>query len=91
MTYNICTYLVRRYPLDFARWLLDPEVVNVEIIPTEDLILLQVEDKIIHLEFILEPDPGKSLPLKMLKSWLKLQEKYPKVTIEQIVILPQKY
>ncbi len=86
MTYNICAYLVGKYPLDFARWLFTPEVVNVEVIPTEDLILLQIEAKIIHLEFILQPEPGQSLPLKMLESWLKLQEKYPQATIEQIVV-----
>jgi predicted transposase/invertase (TIGR01784 family) len=92
---NVCKYLAEEYPRDFVRWLLNIESVNVEVLKTElkteplradSLILLQVGNKILHSEFQTLPDYDNPMPFRMLRYWVRLQEKYPSAEIEQVVI-----
>lgn len=92
---NVCKYLAEEYPNDFVRWLLNIESVNVEVLKTElktepvradSLILLQVGNKILHSEFQTLPDYKNPIPFRMLRYWVRLQEKYPSAEVEQVVI-----
>ncbi len=92
---NICKLLATQNPLSFARWLLpqlDPSEAQVlqtelaiEPIRADSLILLQVADTILHLEFERLPQTEPPLPERMLDYWLRLYRRYH-CRIEQAVI-----
>ena len=76
------------------RWLLSLETENINIIKTElipepiradALILLQLAEKILHIEFQTLPQSNKPVPFRMLKYWVTLYDKY-ECEIEQVVI-----
>lgn len=57
---NLCKNLAETYPRDFARWLLNQEPQQIEILKTESIVepircdwiaFLQTENQILHLEF----------------------------------------
>ncbi len=94
---NTCKYLAETYALSFIRWLLNVEPQNVRVLKTEiipkplraeALILLQIDDKIIHLEFQTLPYSDPPIPYRMLKYWTLLYGQYW-CEIEQIVIFLQ--
>ncbi|MGA9383056.1 MAG: hypothetical protein WBV73_30205, partial [Phormidium sp.] len=56
---NISKYLTEKYPAQFVRWLLNKEPENIQVLKTElsvepiradSLILLQIDEQILHLE-----------------------------------------
>ncbi|NEQ57674.1 MAG: Rpn family recombination-promoting nuclease/putative transposase [Moorea sp. SIO4A1] len=91
---NICKYLAEKYPADLIRWLHDIEVTEISVLKTElntepihadSLTLLQTPNQILQWEFQTLPASKPSLPLRMLKYWVRLKEKYD-CPIEQVVI-----
>ncbi|NET82777.1 MAG: DUF4351 domain-containing protein [Moorea sp. SIO1F2] len=91
---NICKYLAENYPADLIRWLHDIEVTEISVLKTElntepihadSLTLLQTPNQILQWEFQTLPVSKPSLPLRMLKYWVRLKEKY-NCPIEQVVI-----
>ncbi|NEO45451.1 MAG: Rpn family recombination-promoting nuclease/putative transposase, partial [Moorea sp. SIO4A3] len=91
---NICKYLAENYPADLVKWLHDIEVTEISVLKTElntepihadSLTLLQTANQILQWEFQTLPASKPSLPLRMLKYWVRLKEKY-NCPIEQVVI-----
>ncbi|NEO05508.1 DUF4351 domain-containing protein [Moorena sp. SIO3I8] len=91
---NICKYLAENYPADLVKWLHDIEVTEISVLKTElntepihadSLTLLQTPNQILQWEFQTLPASKPSLPLRMLKYWVRLKEKYD-CPIEQVVI-----
>mgnify|MGYP000499714909 CR=1 FL=1 len=92
---NICKYLAEQYPAQFVRWLLAKEAENIQVLKTElsvepiradSLILLQIDDQILHLEFQTLPYSQPPLPFRMLQYWVRLQAQYWGQEIVQVVI-----
>ncbi|MCL1474538.1 DUF4351 domain-containing protein [Argonema antarcticum] len=92
---NICKYLAEQYPAQFVRWLLSKEAENIQVLKTElsvepiradSLILLQIDDQILHLEFQTLPYSQPPLPFRMLQYWVRLQAQYWGQEIVQVVI-----
>ena len=57
---NLCKILAETYPRDFARWLLNQEPQQIEILKTElsiepiradSVIFIRTENRILHIEF----------------------------------------
>lgn len=91
---NICKYLAAEYPASFVSWLLNLDTNDILILPTElkldliradSLILLQANNRVLHLEFQTLPTSVPSLPLQMLDYWVRLYRQY-ECPIEQVII-----
>ena len=91
---NICKYLAENYPGDLVKWLHGIDVTEISVLKTElntepihadSLTLLQTPNQILQWEFQTLPASKPSLPLRMLKYWVRLKEKY-NCPIEQVVI-----
>lgn len=91
---NICKYLAEHYPSEFARWLLDEETTDIQVLRTElnvepiradSLTLLQTNNQILHLEFQTQPTSNPPLAFRMLDYWVRLKRQYW-CHIEQVVI-----
>ncbi|MBW4680517.1 MAG: Rpn family recombination-promoting nuclease/putative transposase [Microcoleus vaginatus WJT46-NPBG5] len=91
---NICKYLAEQEPGAFVRWLLSKEVNEIQILKTElsvepiradALILLQIDDQVLHLEFQTLPESKPAIPFRMLDYWVRLRRQYG-TDIEQVVI-----
>lgn len=92
---NICKYLTEKYPAQFVRWLLNKEPENIQVLKTElsvepiradSLILLQIDEQILHLEFQTLPYSQPPLPFRMLQYWVRLQAQFWGKEIVQVVI-----
>jgi predicted transposase YdaD len=92
---NLCKLLPEKYPANFATWVLGTPQTSVEVLKTELSIepiladyvtFLQLEGRILHLEFhsLLESTPP--LPLRMLDYWVRLYRRY-RLPITQVVVL----
>lgn len=82
---NICKYLAEQYPDQFVRWLLSTESENIQVLKTElssepiradSIILLQIDNQILHLEFQTLPASEPPIPFRMLKYWVRLYDQY---------------
>jgi len=88
----VCKFLVETFSEDFARWLLGEAVSLTELSPSElllepiraDVLLLQSEQRVLHLEFQTQPDP--TMPFRMLDYWVRLHRCLPERDIRQVVI-----
>ena len=94
---NLCKILAETYPRDFARWLLNQEPQQIEILKTESIVepircdwiaFLQTENQILHLEFQTIIQLQKPIPLRMLDYYVRLTCTY-QVPIVQVVIFLQ--
>ncbi|MFT0787529.1 Rpn family recombination-promoting nuclease/putative transposase [Synechococcus sp. H55.10] len=94
---NICKYLAERFPEQFARWLMGEVALPVQLLPTElseepmradSVILLGLQQGILHLEFQTDPDP--EIPFRMADYRLRLYRKYPQLSVRQVVIYLRK-
>lgn len=92
---NTCKYLAQKYPAPFVDWLLRESSDNIVVLKTElsaepitadSLILIQIDNKILHIEFQTLPDYRRPMPFRMLQYLVRLQAEYPDKTIEQVVI-----
>jgi predicted transposase/invertase (TIGR01784 family) len=95
---NTCKYLAQTYATNFVRWLLAVDSPNVRVLKTEiipepirsdALILLQLDKKILHLEFQTLPYSDLPIPYRMLNYWTLLYGQYW-CEIEQVVIFLKK-
>ena len=77
----VCKFLVETFSEDFARWLLGEAVSLTELSPSElllepiraDVLLLQSEQRVLHLEFQTQSDP--TMPFRMLDYWVRLHRR----------------
>ncbi len=92
---NTCKYLAQNYPAPFVNWLLSKYSNNIVVLKTElsaepitadSLILLQIDNQILHAEFQTLPDYRRPIPFRMLQYSVRLQAEYPDKDIEQVVI-----
>jgi predicted transposase/invertase (TIGR01784 family) len=93
---NICKFLCKQYPEQYALWLvkdLNPPVrimeseLSNEPVRADSVVFLQARDRILHYEFQVEPLKSEPpLSLRMLDYWVRLYRQY-RMPIEQVVIL----
>ena len=92
---NLCKLLCEKHPDRFASWILGESLEQVEVLKTELSIepiradavtFLQVQGRILHLEFQTKLDSQPPLPLRMLDYWVRLYRLY-RLPITQVVVL----
>ncbi|MDK2412833.1 Rpn family recombination-promoting nuclease/putative transposase [Aphanizomenon sp. 202] len=94
---NVCKILAEKYPLDFANWLLPETVEKIKVLKTElsiepiradSVILLQTNNRILHLEFQTRTKSETPIPLRMLDYFVRLVRQY-NLPVTQVVIFLQ--
>ncbi len=92
---NLCKLLSEKYPEPFASWVLGTEQTDVKVLKTELSIepiradyvtFLQLQGRILHLEFQTKLESTPPLPLRMLDYWVRLYRLY-RLPITQVVVL----
>jgi predicted transposase/invertase (TIGR01784 family) len=92
---NLCKLLSEKYPANFASWVLETPQTNVNVLKTELSIepiradyvtFLQLEGRILHLEFQTKLESTPPLSLRMLDYWVRLYRLY-RLPITQVVVL----
>lgn len=92
---NLCKLLSEKYPDNFASWVLGTPQTNAEVLKTELSIepiradyvtFLQLEGRILHLEFQTRIQSIPPLSLRMLDYWVRLYRLY-RLPVSQVVIL----
>jgi predicted transposase/invertase (TIGR01784 family) len=92
---NLCKLLSEKYPITFASWVLgtpqsDVEVLKIELsiepIRADYVTFLQLQGRILHLEFQTKLESTPPLPLRMLDYWVRLYRLY-RLPVTQIVVL----
>jgi predicted transposase/invertase (TIGR01784 family) len=100
MSYDsILKFMMEEYRQPLLQWLLNSPLeekgellsseLNVEPIRADGIFILEVGQKIVHLEFQTSVQSSPPLPLRMLDYWVRLYRIYEK-PIEQIVIFLRK-
>jgi predicted transposase/invertase (TIGR01784 family) len=93
---NCCKLLAEKYPEQFASWLLGQPVEKVTVLKTElsiepiradSVILLQLEGRILHIEFQVKWDSDPPLPLRFLDYWVRLYRLYRMPIVQVLVLL----
>jgi predicted transposase YdaD len=94
---NLCKILAETYPRDFARWLLNQEPQQIEILKTElsiepiradSVIFIRTENRILHIEFQTTIKSKTPISLRMLDYYVRLTRQY-QVPVTQVVIFLQ--
>ncbi|QLE55283.1 DUF4351 domain-containing protein [Nostoc sp. TCL26-01] len=92
---NLCKLLSEKHPETFASWVLGTPQTVVKVLKTELSIepiradyvtFLQLEGRILHLEFQTQLESTPPLPLRMLDYWVRLYRLY-RLPITQVVVL----
>ncbi|AFZ30780.1 hypothetical protein Glo7428_2261 [Gloeocapsa sp. PCC 7428] len=92
---NLCKLLSEKYPAVFASWVLGTPQTEVKVLKTELSIepiradyvtFLQLQGRILHLEFQTVIASTPPLPLRMLDYWVRLYRLY-RLPITQVVVL----
>ena len=92
---NLCKLLSEKYPTNFASWVLNTPQTDVEVLKTElsiepiradSVTFLQLQGRILHLEFQTQWQSNPPLPLRMLDYWVRLYRLY-RLPITQVVVL----
>lgn len=92
---NLCKLLSEKYPERFASWILGNESTSVKVLKTElsiepiradSVTFLQLQERILHLEFQTKLESQPPLPLRMLDYWVRLHRLY-RLPITQVVVL----
>ncbi|WP_017652720.1 DUF4351 domain-containing protein [Fortiea contorta] len=92
---NLCKLLSEKHPTTFASWVLGTPQKSVTVLKTELSIepiradyvtFLQLEGRILHLEFQTKLESTPPLPLRMLDYWVRLYRLY-RLPITQVVVL----
>ncbi|AFZ50643.1 DUF4351 domain-containing protein [Dactylococcopsis salina] len=92
---NLCKLLSEKYPTNFASWVLKTPQTDVEVLKTElsiepiradSVTFLQLQGRILHLEFQTQWRSKPPLPLRMLDYWVRLYRLY-RLPITQVVVL----
>lgn len=94
---STCKFIACEFSEDIASWLLGqritltelkPSELSVEPIRADNLIFLQSDDLILHLEF--QTNTDENLPFRILDYRLRLYRLYPQKTVIQVVIYLRK-
>ncbi|MDB9375978.1 Rpn family recombination-promoting nuclease/putative transposase [Nodularia sphaerocarpa] len=92
---NLCKLLSEKHPEKFASWVLGTPQTSATVLKTELSIepiradyvtFLQLEGRILHLEFQTKLESTPPLPLRMLDYWVRLYRLY-RLPITQVVVL----
>lgn len=92
---NLCKLLSEKYPERFASWVLGEPQTSAEVLKTELSIepiradyvtFLQLQGRILHLEFQTKLESNPPLPLRMVDYWVRLYRLY-RLPVTQIVVL----
>jgi len=92
---NLCKLLSEQYPANFASWILNRPQTEVAVLKTElsiepiradSITFLQLQGRILHLEFQTQWQSHPPLPLRMLDYWVRLYRLY-RLPITQVVVL----
>ena len=92
---NLCKLLSEKHPQTFASWVLGTPQRSATVLKTELSIepiradyvtFLQLEQRILHLEFQTKLESTPPLPLRMLDYWVRLYRLY-RLPITQVVVL----
>jgi len=92
---NLCKLLSEKYPVNFASWVLGTPQTSVKVLKTELSIepiradyvtFLQLQERILHLEFQTKLESTPPLSLRMLDYWVRLYRLY-RLPITQVVVL----
>jgi predicted transposase YdaD len=92
---NLCKLLSEKHPATFASWVLGTPQTSVTVLKTELSIepiradyvtFLQLQGRILHLEFQTKLESTPPLPLRMLDYWVRLYRLY-RLPITQVVVL----
>ena len=92
---NLCKLLSEKYPGNFANWIFATAQTTVKVLKTELSIepiradyvtFLQLETRILHLEFQTKLESSPPLPLRMLDYWVRLYRLY-RLPVTQVVVL----
>jgi predicted transposase/invertase (TIGR01784 family) len=92
---NLCKLLSEKYPDTFASWVLGTPQTSVTVLKTELSIepiradyvtFLQLQGRILHLEFQTKLESSPPLSLRMLDYWVRLYRLY-RLPITQVVVL----
>ena len=92
---NLCKLLSEKYPERFASWVLGESQLSVEVLKTELSIepiradyvtFLQLQGRILHLEFQTRLESNPPLSLRMVDYWVRLYRLY-RLPITQVVVL----
>ena len=90
---NVCKFLAENFSSDFAIRLLgepialtelSPKELSLEPIRADALILLQSDDKILHIEF--QTQPNVEIPFRMIDYRLRGYRRFPHKEMYQVVI-----
>jgi predicted transposase YdaD len=92
---NLCKLLSEKHPVTFASWVLGTPQTSVAVLKTELSIepiradyvtFLQLQGRILHLEFQTKLESTPPLPLRMLDYWVRLYRLY-RLPVTQAVVL----
>ena len=92
---NLCKFLSGKYPDRFASWVLGKPQQSVEVLKTElsiepiradSVTFLQLQGRLLHLEFQTKLESNPPLPLRMIDYWVRLYRLY-RLPITQIIVL----
>ena len=92
---NLCKLLSEKHPERFASWVLGTPQSSVAVLKTELSIepiradyvtFLQLQGRILHLEFQTKLESTPPLPLRMLDYWVRLYRLY-RLPVTQVVVL----
>ncbi len=93
---NICKFLCEHFPERYAAWRVKDFVTPIQVLKKElsnepiradSVILLQAQDRILHLEFQVNVEKSSPpIPLRMLDYWVRLHRQY-RLPVDQTVIL----
>ncbi|MCY7392586.1 MAG: Rpn family recombination-promoting nuclease/putative transposase, partial [Leptolyngbyaceae cyanobacterium CAN_BIN12] len=92
---NLCKLLSEKYPDRFASWVLGKTQQSVEVLKTElsiepiradSVTFLQLQGRLLHLEFHTKLESNPPLPLRMIDYWVRLYRLY-RLPITQIIVL----
>jgi predicted transposase/invertase (TIGR01784 family) len=82
---NVCKYLAENYPTDLVQWLLGQPAGPIEVLKTElkqdplradSLVLLKALQRILHLEFQVNPYCKPPMPFRSLDYFVRLKKEY---------------
>ncbi len=94
---STCRRLAEQFPEDFATWLLgkpirstvlNPTELSLEPIRADNIMLLEGEQDILHIEW--QTDPKQVLPMRLADYRLRIHRMAPDKTIHQVVIYLRK-
>ena len=88
-----CKFLAETFSADFATWLLGEPITFTKLAPTElslepiradSLILLNLDELVLQIEFQTEPDP--KIPFRLTDYRLRGYRRFPDKQMKQVVI-----